>query len=1398
MAQDEPNLSGEEQAAAKPARRRRSLVRSGLSLSVILLLVAMVAGLWFGVRWLDSEGGHRFIIRQVENWQPASGLRVSVGSIEGRVLKSVTLRDVRFSDPKGQFGRVERADLRWYPLGWLSNRLDIDRLRIHSADLDRLPQLRPSATRKESILPGFDIRLADLRVDRFGLGAAVLGAPHVVRGVGGLDIRSGRAVISLLATAPNTADIVRLELDSRPDAKKFNIDAVVVGPAGGLITSALAADDRVALRIRGDGDWNRWRGRLTLLDGNELTADVALSAEEGRYRADGPLALRGPLAPFAAVGAKRAQVAADVRFDKRLLSGEVSITAPGARLSANGGVDFARNRFDELRLEAVVDRPDRVVPNMAGRAVQLRARLAGPFDAMELGYLLTSAELRQGGIVLRNLRLEGEGRMNGQRGRFPVRLTAQSLAIGQSMIDNRLRDLNVQSVILRDGNALRLDPTEVRASGFRGQIEGQGNLANGSYLARFRGGLNSLEMPGFGNIDLDAVLNLERPAGGQSRFGGSARAVVRRLDNDFLRGLGEGLPVVTSDVALAPAGGISLRNIRLNAPALALAGNGVVDSRGMINIRATGAHRAYGPLTLALSGRHSLPRVDLTLARPLPAVGLSNVHALLEPGANGYAVTVEGGSMFGPFKGTGAVLMPPGGPTSIAVTDLGVSGVVVQGTVVPSDGGLQGALTLSGPAEGQILLSMVDGAQRIGFDVDLSGANFTGSPAITVNRGTVEGEALLRTGVVTINANAQARGVNVGGVRIGRFAGALKMVNGEGTATVSLNSRTGRSFDLRGRAAIAPNRVGIDLNGTLDQSPIRLDRTAVLSKEGDGWRLAPATLRMQGGAMRLSGLLGGDEIALDAQLQALPLALLDLVNSDLGLGGTADGSLQFIAPRAGQPTGKLNLRVKGLTRSGLALSSAPIDIGVNAELDSRRLAARAVVAKGGATVGRAQALVSPLGAGSLSERLFRAPLQAQFRYAGDADTLWRLTNVEIVSLGGDLRLSASAGGTLSDPQILGTLSTRNGTITSPVTGMALRDLRATGQFNGSRLVIPDLQARAGNGKVSGTATFDLSAERGIGMDIALQAERAVLLDRDDVAATVTGPMQIRSSGNGGTISGNLDVVASRFTLGKASAVAEIPQLRLIEINRSGDQVERVRASAPWRLDIAANARRDLMVEGLGMQSEWSADLKIGGLATAPSFQGTASLIRGTYDFAGKRFDLQEGRLTFTGSTPVNPQLDIRAVADVQDLSATITVTGSSLRPIIAFSSTPAMPQDELLSRLLFGTSIANLSAPEALQLASAVAAFQGEGGGLDPINAVRRATGLSRLRVLAADTTLGRQTAVAAGKNLTDKLYVELITDGQGYSATSVEYQITRWLALISTVSTIGRQSAAARISRDY
>mgnify|MGYP006362780493 FL=1 len=193
---------------------------------------------------------------------------------------------------------------------------------------------------------------------------------------------------------------------------------------------------------------------------------------------------------------------------------------------------------------------------------------------------------------------------------------------------------------------------------------------------------------------------------------------------------------------------------------------------------------------------------------------------------------------------------------------------------------------------------------------------------------------------------------------------------------------------------------------------------------------------------------------------------------------------------------------------------------------------------------------------------------------------------------------------------------------------------------------------------------------------------------------------------------------------------------------------------------------------MAIESEWSADIRLRGTTASPAISGRADLVRGGYEFAGKRFNMTRGRIMFDGSSPPDPRLDIVAEDQQSGLTARIAVTGTALRPEIAFSSTPVLPDEELLSRLLFGQSIANISAPEALQLGAAIASLRG-GGGLDPINKLRQAVGLDRLRIVSADAALGRGTGIAAGKNITRRIYAEVVSDGRGYNATQLEFRVT-------------------------
>src|SRR3546814_40043 len=174
----------------------------------------------------------------------------------------------------------------------------------------------------------------------------------------------------------------------------------------------------------------------------------------------------------------------------------------------------------------------------------------------------------------------------------------------------------------------------------------------------------------------------------------------------------------------------------------------------------------------------------------------------------------------------------------------------------------------------------------------------------------------------------------------------------------------------------------------------------------------------------------------------------------------------------------------------------------------------AVIVSGGKTIGRAQARLSPLSEGYILDRLSHAPLFAQLRYEGPADTLWRLTNVETFDLTGPVQIGFDAHGTLANPIIRGSVMADDARLSSPVTGMSLTSVNIRGAFGGSKLVLSSLSGMSkGGGKVTGSGSFDFSGA-GIGIDLSLQADNAVLLNRDDIGAKVTGPLTIRSSGSG--------------------------------------------------------------------------------------------------------------------------------------------------------------------------------------------------------------------------------------------------------------------------------------------
>ena len=1363
-------------------------------LAALILALVLIAGV--GVLLLDSAPGHRFIVDRIGRIETATGLRIEIARIDGSIFGKTRLRGVRVADPQGVFLTSPEIELDWAPLAWLYNDLHIDRIEAGRVRLERLPRLRPG--RGGPLLPGFDLEIGKLAIHSLEVAQAVSGRERVGSVAGAATIRAGRAMVDLRAALLD-GDKVAVRLDAEPEANRFDLNVRALAPADGLVAALTGVKRPIDLTIAGSGNWTRWRGTAQLSLSGRSTGRLALGADGGRYRLSGTMVpapfLKGRLQRLTAPSIR---VDGSGTLEERILDGRLTLSSTALRADARGGIDLGTRSWRKVTVGIDVLRPSALAATLAGRGMRMSWTLDGRFERANFAYRMTSSNLIfEGKTGFVDVRAEGRGRLGPWPLRVPLKLRAAAVTGVGDVAGGILRNISLDGAVSVTPKLVRGERLALRSDKINADVSLLIDLVTGRFDIMLAGGLKRYLIPNVGVVDVETRLHVVPGPGGKgSRVVGSATAMVRRLDNKFFAGLTGGLPRLTAKLERGVDGILRLSDVHLTSSKLRLSGVGMRRRDGSWLVEAEGRQAQYGALKLRLDGRIERPRVELTLAAPNQALGVRGMKLFLAPIAAGYDYRANGQSRLGPFTSVGRILLPKGGRATIDVGALNVAQSVARGALRSDPGGFSGMLNVGGGGlSGTLGFRPIGGNQQIEAHLNAVNVSFPGPPQLAVRDGRVDGTILLSLGKMNIDGTLGVRGLQSGGISLARITANARLVNGVGQVTASLAGSRGKAFEFVTVADVAPGRISLSGKGQVERRVLILDSAAVLTPVAGGWALAPTRIRFGGGRATVSGRSGAAP-EIHAEVAGMPMQLLDVFYPRLGLGGIASGRFDY--RWAGRPSGRADIRIRNLSRAGLVLASKPIDVGIAAMLDGSIAAMRAVAVSDGKTIGRAQGRFAPLGAGPTLAALLNAPMRMQLRYQGPVDTLWRLSGVELFDLSGPIAIGADISGRLIEPVIRGSLKGQGARIESAVTGTVIDKLQASGRFNGSRLALNEISGvTPGGGSIRGRGTIDF-AGGSPSIDLAFDAAKARLIDRDDIRADVTGPLAIRSrDGGGGSISGNLRLNGGRFTLGRASAASQVPRLNVQRITPDSAEVIEIAQLKPWSLDLKL-AGGNLVVRGLGIDSRWTTDLDIAGRADAPRFTGQANLIRGSYEFAGRSFRLDRGTIRFRGETPVNPQLDIRAEAQVQGVDAAVTVQGTGLRPEIAFTSNPQLPQDELLSRILFGTGITNLSAPEAIQLATAVAALNSGSGGLDPINAVRRAVGLDRLRILPADVATGQKTAISAGKYLGRKLFVEVITDGQGYSATRVEYEITRWLSLLSSVSTIGRASANVRASKDY
>src|SRR6185503_9911774 len=282
-------------------------------------------------------------------------------------------------------------------------------------------------------------------------------------------------------------------------------------------------------------------------------------------------------------------------------------------------------------------------------------------------------------------------------------------------------------------------------------------------------------------------------------------------------------------------------------------------------------------------------------------------------------------------------------------------------------------------------------------------------------------------------------------------------------------------------------------------------------------------------------------------------------------------------------------------------------------------------------------------------------------------------------LTGPIGIAADFSGRVDAPLFTGVVRANALTYHNEIYGTRITNLAVDGRFTADRLEIVHLSGRAGRGTVEGHGTISLASAAGYPIDIQLQFQNARLARSDDISGTATGNLHIVNDSSGALISGTLDLGEARYQIVRQAA-AEVPQLA--GVRRRGEPLrppneQNAEKGVPsiWRLDIRLNANNRVYVSGMGLESEWRADLRVQGTTATPAIAGEVDLIRGTLGLAGRRFRLTQGHVVFPGDRPPNPQIDLAATSDIEGVTVGIVVSGRSNNPQIAFTSSPGLPQD---------------------------------------------------------------------------------------------------------------------------
>jgi translocation and assembly module TamB len=831
----------------------------------------------------------------------------------------------------------------------------------------------------------------------------------------------------------------------------------------------------------------------------------------------------------------------------------------------------------------------------------------------------------------------------------------------------------------------------------------------------------------------------------------------------------KGGAVTLDDVSVAGQAVTASGSASLAPDTVSASLSGGISDLGLVVDNSSGA----ATFQAMISGARQQPNVDATIAvasghlagKPVQDASIRFTGA---PSAGGWqgALALGGQLASRPLSGTANAMLDSSGALSIPDINLAIGDNKITGALVRNPSGLlSGSLNIaandvrtlaalflidaSGTA-GKVAVTLTPNSGKQSLHATFSGSQVAYQTAATqALSGDVSVADLF--GAPVISGNITGSDIAVGDFHL---ASVKATATAEGGTTHFTAQAQNADLNLSGSGSFMPatdgSAITIDtLTGTAYRLPVQLASPVAINLGSQTSRLSGASLALGGGTVTADGTVSPNlnlTLAATNVSAAVANGFVAGLNAEGAVSGRATITGTPATPKFAWQVAWQGLRVAATRNAGLP----PLAVNANGNGDGKGTSLSATIAGLPGLSLNANGTVPFSGSGLNLAVNGTAPL-----------ALLALQSSRELRLGGDARINLALTGALSAIATNGTIDLNGATIADTDTGFGVTGASGRIVFNGHQATTQQISGQmiqGGNITIAGSVTVDgpgLPANLTARVTNGRYADGRVINTTFSANLALNGPLL-----GAGTLSGTLDLGRTEIQLpdrlaGTATAIPVThvnapPGFRPPQLRQSEAAAGTTSAGGGGLvLDVTVNGGQTILVRGFGIDSEFGGSLKLTGTLGNPNTAGAFTMSRGRIEVLGRRFDFQSGTLTFSGN--LIPILAFTGTTTTSDSTVTLTVSGPANDPKISFSSTPALPEEEILARLLFNQSVGKLSPLQAAQLVDAIAQLTGAAGNGGIFARIREATGLDDLDI--RQTATGG-TTVGLAKRINDNLQV--------------------------------------------